>query len=133
MSSSKQNTLSVPAEGKSKKDRPRSPRRKAPNAPKKKKSPKDKDTESHDHSKESHDHNGESHNFLSTPKGSEKDMHAEKSLTRSISPKYMSVLDEEVGRGDMVLLDPITEDNILENLKKRYTAGEIYVSIKSDT
>ena len=38
-----------------------------------------------------------------------------------------------VGRGDMVLLEPLTEDNINENLKKRYTAGDIYVRIHIDS
>lgn len=54
----------------------------------------------------------------------------EKSLKRSVSPQYMSLLDEIVGQGDMVLLDLINEDSILENLRKRYEAGEIYVSQK---
>ena len=53
------------------------------------------------------------------------------SLQKSIDPskeQYTSLLDEMVGMGDMVLLDPTTEDSILENLKKRYNAKEIYVS-----
>lgn len=57
---------------------------------------------------------------------------AEKSLKRSVSTRqdqYSSLLDETVGKGDMVLLDSLTEENILENLKIRYSAGEIYVSV----
>ena len=55
-------------------------------------------------------------------------------LRRIVSPRkeqYSHLLDEMVGCGDMVLLEPLTEDNIIENLKKRYTTGDIYVSIYS--
>ena len=41
---------------------------------------------------------------------------------------YSSLLDEIVGCGDMVLLDPITIETVLRNLKLRYQAKEIYVS-----
>ena len=122
-------TLSVPDSGKSgKKARPKSPRRKAPSAPKKKKASHDKDDPSHG---KSHKSDGN----LSVPGGGRKATPSgkgeEKSLRRSISPRkeqYMSLLDEMVGQGDMVLLDPITEDSILQNLNKRFVAGEIYVS-----
>lgn len=56
---------------------------------------------------------------------------AENSLRRSVSPRkeqYSHLLDEVVGCGDMVLLEPLTEGNVIENLKKRYDAGDIYVS-----
>ena len=56
---------------------------------------------------------------------------SEKSLRRSVSPRkeqYSHLLDESVGRGDMVLLEPLTEEGVIENLKLRYKAGEIYVS-----
>ena len=52
-------------------------------------------------------------------------------LRRVVSPRkeqYSHLLDEMVGCGDMVLLEPLTEGNIIENLKKRYAAGDIYVS-----
>ena len=42
---------------------------------------------------------------------------------------YSSLLDEIVGCGDMVLLDPITMETVLCNLKQRYQAKEIYVSV----
>lgn len=42
---------------------------------------------------------------------------------------YTSLLDEIVGCGDMVLLDPITMETVLCNLKQRYQAREIYVSM----
>ena len=42
---------------------------------------------------------------------------------------YTSLLDEIVGCGDMVLLDPITMETVLCNLKQRYQAKEIYVSM----
>ena len=53
-------------------------------------------------------------------------------LRHIVSPRkeqYSHLLDEMVGCGDMVLLEPLTEENIIENLRKRYTAGDIYVSI----
>ena len=53
-------------------------------------------------------------------------------LRRIVSPRkeqYSHLLDEMIGCGDMVLLEPLTEDNIIENLKKRYTAGDIYVRV----
>ena len=50
---------------------------------------------------------------------------------RVMSPvaHYSSLLDEIVGCGDMVLLDPITMETVLHNLKQRYQAKEIYVSM----
>ena len=44
------------------------------------------------------------------------------------SLRYSHLLEEMVGCGDMVLLEPLTEDNLLQNLKTRYESGEIYVS-----
>lgn len=104
-------------------DKKKKPHRKAPSAPKKKKR-KDDDKEK---------------DTLSLPKDSsvssvsDAEGKVNKSLTRSISPRkeqYSSLLDEMVGKGDMVLLDPITDDTIIENLKKRYTAEEIYVCLQ---
>ena len=60
-----------------------------------------------------------------------KDSKSEKSLRRSVSPRkeqYSHLLDESVGCGDMVLLEPLTEERLIDNLKLRYKAGEIYVS-----
>ena len=42
--------------------------------------------------------------------------------------RYSHLLDEMVGCGDMVLLEPLTEEGLLLNLKQRYESGEIYVS-----
>ena len=42
-------------------------------------------------------------------------------------PLTMSQLQDTVGVGDMVLLDPISEDNLITNLKKRFNSGQIYV------
>lgn len=39
-----------------------------------------------------------------------------------------SILDDMVGVGDMVLLDPLTEDAVMENLWERYNSKDIYVS-----
>ena len=41
---------------------------------------------------------------------------------------YSSLLDEIVGCGDMVLLDPLSEDKVVDNLKLRYSEKDIYVS-----
>ena len=38
------------------------------------------------------------------------------------------LLEEMVGLGDMVLLDPVTEKAFVENLRIRLAAKEIYVS-----
>lgn len=40
-----------------------------------------------------------------------------------------SLLDNMIGVGDMVLLEPLSEDSFLENLKKRFDHNEIYVSL----
>jgi len=102
------NTLEVPKE-KTKKTRPKSPRRKAPSKPKK------------------DDDDGTP---VKKTKVKQKKLEGNSSSS-SLSPAkehYASLLDEMVGRGDMVLLDPISEDKIIENLKIRYDAKEIYVS-----
>lgn len=39
-----------------------------------------------------------------------------------------SLLDNMIGVGDMVLLEPMTEDSFLENLRNRFDHNEIYVS-----
>ncbi len=106
------NNLSVPQE-KGKKTRPKSPRRKAPTKPKKE--------------------NDDATPVRKMKSKSSKEKNEDKSATSSVSPvkeHYASLLDEMVGRGDMVLLDPITEDKIIENLKIRYDAKDIYVSIE---
>ena len=41
--------------------------------------------------------------------------------------QYSSLLDVIVGCGDMVLLDPLNEDKVVENLKLRYSKKDIYV------
>ena len=41
---------------------------------------------------------------------------------------YSHLLDETVGCADMLLLEAVAEGDLVENLKKRYNAGEIYVS-----
>lgn len=40
-----------------------------------------------------------------------------------------SLLDNMIGVGDMVLLEPLSEDTFLENLKNRFDHNEIYVSL----
>ncbi|GCB74423.1 hypothetical protein scyTo_0003513, partial [Scyliorhinus torazame] len=40
-----------------------------------------------------------------------------------------SLLDNMIGVGDSVLLETLTEDTFLENLKKRFDHGEIYTYI----
>lgn len=39
-----------------------------------------------------------------------------------------SMLDDMVGVSDMVLLEPLTEDALIENLWDRYNNKDIYVS-----
>lgn len=39
-----------------------------------------------------------------------------------------SMMVDIIGVSDMVLLDPLTEDALMQNLEKRFKAGEIYVS-----
>lgn len=40
-----------------------------------------------------------------------------------------SLLDNMIGVGDMVLLEPLNEDSFINNLKKRFDHNEVYVSI----
>lgn len=40
-----------------------------------------------------------------------------------------SLLDNMIGVGDMVLLEPLNEDTVIDNLKKRFDHNEIYVSV----
>ncbi|TRY54349.1 hypothetical protein DNTS_011115 [Danionella cerebrum] len=40
-----------------------------------------------------------------------------------------SLLDNMIGVGDMVLLEPLSEDTFIENLKKRFDHNEIYLSL----
>ncbi|XP_051565749.1 unconventional myosin-Ib-like isoform X3 [Myxocyprinus asiaticus] len=42
-----------------------------------------------------------------------------------------SLLDNMIGVGDMVLLDPLSEDSFIENLKNRFEHNEIYTYIGS--
>lgn len=42
-------------------------------------------------------------------------------------PSQTTILDTMVGVGDFVLLDPLTEDAFIENLKKRFVADNVYV------
>ena len=39
-----------------------------------------------------------------------------------------NMMDDMVGVSDMVLLDPMTEDAMIENLWDRYNSKDIYVS-----
>lgn len=40
----------------------------------------------------------------------------------------VAMLDNTVGVSDMCLLDPLSEDAIIENLQTRFRHGQIYVS-----
>lgn len=44
-----------------------------------------------------------------------------------------SLLDDMIGVGDMVLLEPLNEDSFINNLKKRFDHNEVYVSICYET
>ena len=39
-----------------------------------------------------------------------------------------SLLDNMIGVGDMVLLEPLSEESFIDNLRKRFDHNEIYVS-----
>lgn len=41
----------------------------------------------------------------------------------------LSVFENNVGVSDAVLLDPMTEDAFIENLKERFKHDQIYVSM----
>ncbi|CAB1328686.1 unnamed protein product, partial [Coregonus sp. 'balchen'] len=43
----------------------------------------------------------------------------------------MSLLDNMIGVGDMVLLETLNEDSFIENLRKRFDHNEIYTYIGS--
>ena len=49
-------------------------------------------------------------------------------LSPAMSKNVESLLDNMVGVGDAVLLEPLTEHNFLENLEKRFNCDDIYVS-----
>ncbi|EMP26238.1 Myosin-Ib [Chelonia mydas] len=40
-----------------------------------------------------------------------------------------SLLDNMIGVGDMVLLEPLSEDSFINNLKKRFDHSEIYALV----
>ena len=54
-----------------------------------------------------------------------------KSASSHSTSSYVYSLESMVGCSDMVLLDPLTEDSLVQNLKQRYDAGEIYVSVQT--
>ena len=58
---------------------------------------------------------------MSTAKSSGK-----KGLTKSKGSGHL--LDTIIGCSDMVLLDPLTVENMAKNLRERHNVGEIYVS-----
>jgi len=41
----------------------------------------------------------------------------------------LSIFENNVGVSDAVLLDPLTEDAFIENIKQRFSHHQIYVSI----
>lgn len=43
-----------------------------------------------------------------------------------------TILDDMVGLGDCVLLEPLTEENFIENLMLRFKANEVYVSMRNN-
>lgn len=51
-----------------------------------------------------------------------------KNVNRSEKTKSAHIMENVVGCTDMVLLDPLHEDNLIKNLRMRFNAGEIYVS-----
>ncbi|KAL4616612.1 unconventional myosin-Ib-like isoform X1 [Arapaima gigas] len=60
--------------------------------------------------------------------------HSGASAGRGIMSKVevkTSLLDNMIGLGDMVLLEPLTEDSFIQNLKNRFNHNEIYTYIGS--
>ena len=51
-------------------------------------------------------------------------------MTSKATPK--SLLDNQVGLHDAVLLDPISEETFVANLKDRFNADKIYVRSTSN-
>ena len=39
-------------------------------------------------------------------------------------------MEQEIGVADMILLDPVTEDALVENLDRRFQDSRIYVSVE---
>ena len=39
-------------------------------------------------------------------------------------------MEQEIGVADMILLDPLTEDALVENLDRRFQDSRIYVSVE---
>ena len=50
-----------------------------------------------------------------------------KNVNRAEKTKSTHIMDDVVGCTDMVLLDPLDEDNVIKNIKARFNAGEVYV------
>ena len=48
---------------------------------------------------------------------------------QAAGPGGRSMLDDMVGVSDMVLLEPLTEDSLMENLWDRYNNKDIYVRL----
>lgn len=58
--------------------------------------------------------------------GSEK---SRKDRVMALHERALAILENNVGVSDAVLLDPMTEDAFISNLKKRFDHDQIYVSL----
>ena len=67
--------------------------------------------------------------FRSSRSASSSNEEDKKKLSKKKTTGSGHLLDTSVGCSDMVLLDPLTVENMVKNLQDRYKAGEIYVSI----
>ena len=47
----------------------------------------------------------------------------------ALHPGALAIFENNVGVSDAVLLDPLTEDAFIQNLKERFNHDQIYVSI----
>ena len=49
-------------------------------------------------------------------------------VSKDTQPVTMAMMANEPGVADMILLDPVTEDQLLKNLEIRFKQSKIYVS-----
>ena len=50
----------------------------------------------------------------------------------ALHPGALAIFENNVGVSDAVLLDPLTEDAFIQNIKERFGHDQIYVSIYSE-
>ena len=61
-------------------------------------------------------------------KKSQKIMQFLEPVTMALHQGALAIFENNVGVSDCVLLDPVTEDAFIENIKQRFNHDQIYVS-----